>query len=95
MARNGVNLSYIAAECRLINDSMSTLGASVSSCTVPGVGPLFQMESDEIEIGLGVHGEAGMCRRKVRDILITLNTKFLHMLTNDLLPYSCALLTSL
>lgn len=65
MAKLGVKLSYIAAECRVINDSMSTLGATVSSCTVPGVGPLFQLGHDEVEIGLGVHGEVGTCRRKV------------------------------
>ncbi|XP_065215495.1 PTS-dependent dihydroxyacetone kinase 1, dihydroxyacetone-binding subunit DhaK-like [Planococcus citri] len=65
MAKCGIKLSYIAAECRQINDFMSTLGATVSSCTVPGVGSLFSLGPDEVEIGLGVHGEIGTCRRKL------------------------------
>ena len=77
MAKCGVKLSYIAAECRQINDSMSTLGATVSSCTVPGVGSLFNLGPDEVEIGLGVHGEIGTCRRKVIEVHFHLTSSFL------------------
>lgn len=65
MAENGKSLPDIADECRLVNKCMATLGAAVSSCTVPGAGPLFKISSEEVDIGLGIHGEAGVQRKKV------------------------------
>lgn len=65
MAARDKSLIDIAQECRLIVSAMSTLGATVGSSTIPGSGPLFQLNPDEIDIGLGIHGEAGILRIKV------------------------------
>lgn len=69
MAECGKSLSDIVNECRLINSSMATIGATVSSCTVPGSGLLFEIGPDEVDIGVGIHGEAGVHRTKVRIII--------------------------
>ncbi|XP_025062693.1 triokinase/FMN cyclase isoform X2 [Alligator sinensis] len=42
-----------------------TLGVSLSPCSVPGSQPTFQLAPDELELGLGIHGEAGVRRMKV------------------------------
>lgn len=65
MAQAGRNLEKIANECRIINNSMASIGAAVTPCTMPGFGPLFKIDEDEIEVGLGVHGEAGISKSKV------------------------------
>lgn len=70
MAECGSSLSDIATECQSAIDSLATMAVSVSSCAVPGTGPLFEMGNDEIDIGLGIHGEAGISRTKVNKRLI-------------------------
>ena len=42
------------------------MGVSLSPCSVPGSKPSFHLEEDEMELGLGIHGEAGAERTKVR-----------------------------
>lgn len=67
MAQCGKTLTEIATECQLAIDSIGTMAVSVSSCAVPGTGLLFTMGNDEIDIGLGIHGEAGISRTKVKE----------------------------
>lgn len=46
--------------------SVRTLGVALSSCTVPKVGrPSFEIADDEMEIGMGIHGEPGIRRGKL------------------------------
>lgn len=66
MAEKGMSLLDIVNESRVINTKMATMGSAVTACTVPGQGTLFELAADEIEIGLGIHGEAGVLRTKVR-----------------------------
>ncbi|XP_032345430.1 triokinase/FMN cyclase isoform X3 [Camelus ferus] len=42
-----------------------TLGVSLASCSVPGSKPTFELSADEVELGLGIHGEAGVRRIKM------------------------------
>uniref|UniRef100_A0A670HSD4 Triokinase/FMN cyclase n=1 Tax=Podarcis muralis TaxID=64176 RepID=A0A670HSD4_PODMU len=42
-----------------------TLGVSLTPCSVPGSRPTFQLADDELELGLGIHGEAGVRRMKI------------------------------
>ncbi|CAB3235236.1 unnamed protein product [Arctia plantaginis] len=44
---------------------MATLGVCLSACSLPGQPPLFEIEHDEIELGAGVHGEAGITKMKM------------------------------
>ncbi len=48
-------------------DNLRTMGVSLSACTLPRVGhPSFEIAEDEMEIGMGIHGEAGIRRGKIR-----------------------------
>lgn len=43
-----------------------TIGLALAACSTPGSsGPLFSLQHDEMELGLGLHGEAGVKRVKV------------------------------
>ena len=45
------------------NNNVRTMGVALSPCTVPRVGkPSFEIEDDEMEIGMGIHGEPGIRR---------------------------------
>ncbi len=51
---------------RKANDNTRTMGVGLTACTVPANGkPTFSLPEDEMEIGLGVHGEPGMRRTKI------------------------------
>jgi phosphoenolpyruvate---glycerone phosphotransferase subunit DhaK len=48
----------------MINDSGRSMGMALTSCTVPAAGkPTFQLAENEMELGIGIHGEPG--RRRV------------------------------
>ena len=48
-----------------VADSIATMSVSLSPCSIPGHKPAFQLAEDEMELGLGIHGEAGAQRTKV------------------------------
>ena len=51
----------------LTNENIRTLGVAVSPCILPEAGkPTFEIKNDEIEIGMGIHGEPGIKREKLR-----------------------------
>ena len=45
--------------------NLFTIGASMSACSIPGYPPMYKLGDDEMEIGLGIHGEKGLKRVKV------------------------------
>lgn len=48
------------------NQNVRTMGVALTPCTVPRVGkPSFEIEEDEMEIGMGIHGESGIRRGKI------------------------------
>ncbi len=58
-------LDAVAAICRQVNEQGRSMGMALTSCTVPHVGhPMFNLPEDEMEIGIGIHGEPG--RRRVK-----------------------------
>ena len=62
----GYNLEDLAAVCAKANDRTRTMGVALSPCTLPQTGkPAFELADDEMEIGLGIHGEPGMERGKL------------------------------
>ncbi|MDC1496458.1 dihydroxyacetone kinase subunit DhaK [Pelagibacteraceae bacterium] len=72
-AENGVSLEEVFNITSNANSNLRTIGVAVSSCILPEVGkPTFNLESDEIEIGMGIHGEPGIKREKLKkaDILV-------------------------
>lgn len=47
-------------------DNVRTMGVSLSACILPRVGhPSFEIAEDEMEIGMGIHGETGVRRGKI------------------------------
>jgi phosphoenolpyruvate---glycerone phosphotransferase subunit DhaK len=63
-ADQGRDLAAVADVARRVNDSVRSMGMALTSCVVPAAGrPTFELGEDEIEIGIGIHGEPG--RRRV------------------------------
>ncbi|GFH39976.1 dihydroxyacetone kinase subunit DhaK [Pseudolactococcus insecticola] len=65
-ARNGASLSDIKAQADKLIPQIHTLAVALSGATVPEVGkPGFVLADDEIEFGVGIHGEPGYRREKM------------------------------
>jgi phosphoenolpyruvate---glycerone phosphotransferase subunit DhaK len=63
-AEEGRPLSDLVTLARTINDSGRSMGMALTSCTVPAAGkPTFELSAEEMELGIGIHGEPG--RRRV------------------------------
>ena len=61
-------LLRVAALCRQVNESSRSMGVALTSCTVPAVGrPTFSLSENEMEIGIGIHGEPGRERRTLQN----------------------------
>ena len=75
-AEQGRPLGEVAGLCRTVDDQARSMGVALTSCTVPMVGKTtFQLADDEMEVGIGIHGEPGRERRTVtpvHDIVETL-----------------------
>ncbi|XP_026945712.1 triokinase/FMN cyclase isoform X1 [Sagmatias obliquidens] len=65
LAEAGAGLEEITDRVSKVAKAMGTLGVSLSSCSVPGSKPTFELSADEVELGLGIHGEAGVHRIKM------------------------------
>ncbi|XP_077177242.1 triokinase/FMN cyclase isoform X1 [Paroedura picta] len=65
LAEEGVGMNEIVRKVTAVAVAMGTLGVSLSPCSVPGSRPTFQLAEDEFELGLGIHGEAGVRRMKI------------------------------
>ncbi len=62
-AERGDDLEAVAAVAQRVVDNVRTMGLALTACTVPHVGrPSFDLADDEIEIGIGIHGEPGRHR---------------------------------
>jgi dihydroxyacetone kinase-like protein len=63
-AEEGRPLSDLVTLAKTINDSGRSMGMALTSCSVPAAGkPTFELSADEMELGIGIHGEPG--RRRV------------------------------
>lgn len=59
-AESGADLSTCKSLGDRVNQSTASMGVALSSCTVPALGrPTFNLGADEIEMGVGIHGEHG------------------------------------
>lgn len=68
-AERGYDLGRVAGVCRKVNDNGRSMGMALTSCTVPHVGkPTFELSEDEMEIGIGIHGEPGRKRMKLQPV---------------------------
>jgi phosphoenolpyruvate---glycerone phosphotransferase subunit DhaK len=59
-------LAEVAELCRKVNANGRSMGMALTSCIVPAAGnPTFELGDDEMEIGIGIHGEPGRERMKL------------------------------
>jgi phosphoenolpyruvate---glycerone phosphotransferase subunit DhaK len=65
-AEEGRSLAEVLDLCKRINSQARSMGMALTSCTVPHVGkPTFDLPEDEMELGVGIHGEPGRKRAKL------------------------------
>jgi dihydroxyacetone kinase-like protein len=65
-AEAGRPLAEVADLCRKVNANGRSMGMALTSCIVPAAGkPTFELGDDEMEIGIGIHGEPGRERMKL------------------------------
>jgi phosphoenolpyruvate---glycerone phosphotransferase subunit DhaK len=64
-AEAGADLNSLQAIGKRVNSRTRSMGVALTSCTVPAAGkPTFNLGADEMEMGVGIHGEPG--RRRVK-----------------------------
>ena len=65
-AEEGKPLAEVAELCRTVNGQGRSMGVALTACVTPGSGePSFDLPEDEVEIGIGIHGEPGRFREKL------------------------------
>ncbi|MGA4669072.1 dihydroxyacetone kinase subunit DhaK [Propionibacteriaceae bacterium Y1923] len=66
LAEEGASLAEVKAIGEKVNSVTRTMGVALTACTPPAKGsPLFELGDDEIELGVGIHGEPGRRRAKL------------------------------
>ncbi len=65
-AEEGRPLAEVADIARRVDEQGRSMGMALTSCTVPAAGrPTFELGENEIEVGIGIHGEPGRERRPI------------------------------
>jgi dihydroxyacetone kinase-like protein len=66
LAEKGADLAAVAAVARKVNERSRSFGIALTAATTPAAGkPNFDLPEDEIELGIGIHGEPGRTRVKI------------------------------
>lgn len=67
MAEQGASLNEVQAVAQKVIDQVRTMGAAIEPCTVPAAGkPGFELADNEMEVGIGIHGEPGTHREPLK-----------------------------
>lgn len=65
-AEQGASLAEVKAAAEKVIANVRTMGMAISPCTVPAAGKAgFELADDEVEYGIGIHGEPGTTREKI------------------------------
>jgi phosphoenolpyruvate---glycerone phosphotransferase subunit DhaK len=68
LAETGADLAACKALGDKVNSQTASIGVAFTSCTVPAAGrPTFELSEQEIEMGVGIHGEPGRRRETMRE----------------------------
>ena len=63
MAETGASLEEVKAVAQKAVDNVRTMGVAINPSTIPSAGkPGFELKDDEMEVGIGIHGEPGVYR---------------------------------
>jgi phosphoenolpyruvate---glycerone phosphotransferase subunit DhaK len=85
-AEQGASLAECKATGDRVNKATASMGVAFTSCTVPAAGrATFEIGGDEMEVGVGIHGEPGRRRTKVQraDVIVD---DLLSSIVRDLMP---------
>ena len=86
LAESGANLEQCRLMAENVNSKLATMGVALKSCIVPAAGtPTFNLPDDEIEIGVGIHGEPGR-RRSPMATASNIAAELLGAILADLAP---------
>ena len=86
-SEGGADLAELLRIGNKVNDVTRTMGMALTSCTPPAKGsPLFELGDDEMEMGVGIHGEPGRRREKLASANAIVD-ELLEAVVSDL-PYS-------
>lgn len=67
LAEQGASLNEVKAVAEKVIAQVRTMGAAARPCTVPAAGkPGFELAEDEMEVGIGIHGEPGTHREPIK-----------------------------
>ena len=67
LAEQGASLAEVKAVAEKVIAQVRTMGAAIEPCTVPAAGnPGFELAKDEMEVGIGIHGEPGTHREPLK-----------------------------
>ncbi|MRM95786.1 dihydroxyacetone kinase subunit DhaK [Riemerella anatipestifer] len=65
-AEQGASLEEVKRVAQKVADNVRSFGFALTSCTIPAAGtPTFELGNDEMEFGVGIHGEPGRKREKI------------------------------
>ncbi|WP_188454218.1 dihydroxyacetone kinase subunit DhaK [Virgibacillus oceani] len=82
MAEKGGSLDEVKVIAEKVVANVRSMGMAISPCTVPAAGkPSFELAADEMEVGMGIHGEPGIERTKIAsadEIAVELTGKVLE-----------------
>jgi len=85
-AEQGASLAELKTLGEQVNRQTRSLGVALTSCTVPAVGkPTFTLGEDEMEFGVGIHGEPGRRRVKLSSA-DTIAEEMVSAIVKDLAP---------
>ena len=66
-AEAGASLDEVQAVAQKVIDNVRTMGMAIQPCTVPAAGqPGFELSDEEMEVGIGIHGEPGTHRESLK-----------------------------
>ena len=75
MAEKGASLEEVERVANKAIANIRSMGMAMSACTLPAVGkPGFVLAEDEMEVGMGIHGEPGIERTSIKSAKETANT---------------------
>jgi dihydroxyacetone kinase-like protein len=89
-AEGGGSLAEVAAVATKVNDRGRSFGVALTSCVTPAAGsPTFDIGADEMEFGVGIHGEPGRRREKLKPVSEVV-AEMTEAIVSDLAPASGA-----
>jgi len=84
LAERGASLDEVADIAERVASNVRTMGVGLSACVVPAAGkPSFVLKEDEIELGLGIHGEPGIKKTKLLSSKELVQTLLKSILRNN------------